>query len=62
MKDRAAREDLKDFLARNNMYLYTVNAWLPKNAIVVNKAAFDALAAGRVLIKDAIADIAGAEH
>ncbi|HJV95347.1 MAG TPA: TRAP transporter substrate-binding protein [Albitalea sp.] len=24
-------------------YLYTVNAWLPKNAIVVNKAAFDAL-------------------
>ncbi|MEO8805680.1 MAG: TRAP transporter substrate-binding protein [Burkholderiaceae bacterium] len=24
-------------------YLYTVNAWLPKNAIVVGKAAFDAL-------------------
>jgi TRAP-type transport system periplasmic protein len=24
-------------------YLYTVNAWYPKNAIVVNKAAFDAL-------------------
>lgn len=27
VKDRAAREDLKDFLAFNDMYLYTVNAF-----------------------------------
>ena len=27
VKDRAAREELKDFLARNDMYLYTVNAF-----------------------------------
>jgi sugar phosphate isomerase/epimerase len=27
VKDRAARDQLKDFLARNDMYLYTVNAF-----------------------------------
>lgn len=27
VKDRSAREQLKDFLARNDMYLYTVNAF-----------------------------------
>jgi len=38
-------------------YLYDTQAWLPKNAVIVNKAAYDALpAATRDAIKQAAAD------